>query len=313
MTILTDVMMKHIQYLVYEEHRPFSYLDFIRFETDDQEFKMAHGTFRNIISRFMKEGKIEVAYRSHITFYTLKGVKFGRARRLATVTGDPTGVLSISSSHPLYRIIRDLPLGRSSIHDIHLRFTSPGIYNIAASAIASETMGYRYFVLPKSKDISLPGWKIQSLETRITIHRTDTASVVIGCSSNPVVLDVDGIIQLTNTLSVVEDRLSQIVGGFCRVKNLIRIDNSTNILNDRQIHACLIPPHSRWTVTMWHFGADASIEYSGEKFCFTWKTAENVLRVYSKLTNNRKTRIRLERQEYPKVTLADVIEQKLSP
>jgi hypothetical protein len=35
---------------------------------------------------------------------------------------------------------------------------------------------------------------------------------------------------------------------------------------------------------MWHFGADALIAYSGDKFCMTWETAENVLiRAYSKV------------------------------
>jgi hypothetical protein len=64
---------------------------------------------------------------------------------------------------------------------------------------------------------------------------------------------------------------------------------------------------------MWHFGADASVEYSGERFSVTWEVAENVLvRAYSKVMKDNRMRIRLERQEYPKVTLADIIEQKLS-
>jgi hypothetical protein len=76
----------------------------------------------------------------------------------------------------------------------------------------------------------------------------------------------------------------------------------------------IIPPFSGWTVTMWHFGADALTEYSGEKFSVTWETAEDVLiRAYSKVMKDNKTRIRLERQEYPKTTLAGIIEQKLSP
>ena len=73
-----------------------------------------------------------------------------------------------------------------------------------------------------------------------------------------------------------------------------------------------IPPHSRWLVTMWHF-ADALTEYSGEKFSTTWETAENVLiRAYSKVMEDNSIKIRLERQEYPKASLSDVIEQKLS-
>lgn len=67
------------------------------------------------------------------------------------------------------------------------------------------------------------------------------------------------------------------------------------------------------TVSMWHFGADALVEYSGEKFSATWETAENALiRAYSKVTSDNRTRIRLERQEYPKATLANLIEQRIN-
>ena len=84
------------------------------------------------------------------------------------------------------------------------------------------------------------------------------------------------------------------------------------ILQTSCIHHGITPKYSEWIVTMWHFGADASIEYSGDKFSVTWGTAENVLvRAYSKVMGDNKTRIRLERQEYPRTTLADAIEQKI--
>jgi hypothetical protein len=74
-----------------------------------------------------------------------------------------------------------------------------------------------------------------------------------------------------------------------------------------------IPEHNIWNVTMWHFGADASIEYTGEKFSVTWEVGENALiRAYSKHLKGGKTRIRLERQEYPRKTFADAIEEKLN-
>lgn len=73
-----------------------------------------------------------------------------------------------------------------------------------------------------------------------------------------------------------------------------------------------IPEHNIWNVTMWHFGADASIQYTGEKFSVTYEIGENALvRTYSKAMKDGKTIIRLERQEYPRKTLADAIEEKL--
>jgi DNA-binding transcriptional ArsR family regulator len=306
-------MVMHIYHLVHEELRPFSYVDFIKFQVDGREYGMAHGTFRNNISRLMKEGLVEVSYKSNVTFYTLTGLKFNRASRLA-VTGNHTGVPIISltstppsqiSSNPLYRIVSDLPLGKNSAHDIRLRFVSPRIYAITSSLISKNALDSDYTVNPKSKDILLPAWKIRDLLIKVTIHRTDTVSVVIGCSLNPVALDFDGIIRLTNALSVVEERLSRIVEGFGRAKD--------SRYDDKGVGIARVPLHSEWTVTMWHFGADASVEYSGEKFSVTWQTAEDTLvRAYSKVMNDNKIRIRLERQECPKVTIANVIEQELS-
>ncbi|MGH7557689.1 MAG: hypothetical protein ACREMD_07925, partial [Gemmatimonadota bacterium] len=167
MSDLMDAMITHIHYLVHDERRPISYLDFTKFEVDGHEYKMAHGTFRNNVSRLMKEGLIEVSFKSNITFYTLRGVKFGKANKMA-MTGNHTGVprpllptaLSTYSSNPLYRIVRDLPLDRSSVHDIRLKFTSPQIYAITSWAITNKALGYDYTINSRSKDILLPAWKI---------------------------------------------------------------------------------------------------------------------------------------------------------
>ena len=93
-----DAMLTHIHHLVHVEQRLFSYLDFIRFEVDGQEYKIAHGTFRNYIPCLMKEGLVEVSYKSNITFYTLRGVKFDRASRIV-MTCDHTGVFFCHYCH----------------------------------------------------------------------------------------------------------------------------------------------------------------------------------------------------------------------
>ncbi|MGH9975427.1 MAG: hypothetical protein ACRD8Z_06275, partial [Nitrososphaeraceae archaeon] len=213
MSDLIDAMIIHIHHLVHDEQRPFSYLDFMKFEVDDHEFKMTHGTFRNIISRLVQEGLVEVSYKSNITFYTLRGVKFDKACQMP-MTRNHTGVpfiplASLSPSlmtfNPLYRIIRDLPLDKNSVHDIRLRFTAPGIYVIASSSISQKAQGCDYTMNTRSKDILLPAWKINDILIKVTIHRTDTVSVVTGCSLNPISLDINGLIRLTKTLSVVEE------------------------------------------------------------------------------------------------------------
>jgi hypothetical protein len=319
---LTDAMVEHIYHIVHDEQRPFSYRDFMKFEVEGQEYKMAHGTFRNTISRLMKERLVEVSYKSNITFYTLRNVKFNKAHRMA-VTGNHTGVHIISSvaapsnrsSNPLYRIVRDLPLGKNAVHDIRLRFASPEIYAITSSLISNNALRYDYTVNSRSKEIILPVWEIRGLLIKVTIHRTDTVSVVIGCSLDPVVLDVNGIIRLTNVLSILEERLSRVVDGSHGAKGVkgfsLNVDPDTSSCAGHR-DASIIPAHSEWIVTMWHFGADASVEYCGEKFSVTWETAENALvRAYSKVMNDNKTRIRLERQEYPRISLVDAIERRL--
>ena len=319
MSDLIDAMIIHIHHLVHDEQRPFSYLDFMKFEVEGREFKMTHGTFRNNVSSLMKEGLVEVSYKSSITFYALRGVKFDKASRIV-MTGNHTGVPLISpaslpssptTSNPLYKVIRDLPLDKNSVHDIRLRFNSPGMYAIALSQFQIGTQRCDYTMNTRSKDILFPVWNIRDLLIRATIHKTDTVSIMIGCSLNPIALDIPGIIRLTNALSIVEERLSRGVEQSRIVQDFNAIKDIDSFYDWRKNGA--IPPHSRWLVTMWHFGADALTEYSGEKFSTTWEIAENILiRVYSKVMNDNRMRIRLERQEYPKATVADIVEQKLS-
>jgi hypothetical protein len=296
---LIDAMLMHIYFLVHDEQRPFSYLGFIKFEVNGREFKMSHGTFRNKISCLIKEGLVEVSFKSHITFYTLKGVKFGKTNRIAmidnhmVVTPHTTQQLS---SNPIYRIIKDLPLEKNSVHDIRLRFHVPDIYHVVVSQ-NTQSLCNDYTVNPVSKDISLPLWQIENLNVKVVIHKTDTVSVIVGCSYNPIAVDVKGIIRLTNALAVVRERLS----------TLVSQDSSKSSPVNK------IPDYMEWIVTMWHFGADASVEYTGERFSTTWGIAQDaVIRVYSKTMKDRKARIRLERQEYPRTTLALALEQKIN-
>ena len=53
--------MKYISHIVLEEHRPFSYQDFLRFEVDGKEYRMQHGTFRNKISQLIRAEKSSIS------------------------------------------------------------------------------------------------------------------------------------------------------------------------------------------------------------------------------------------------------------
>jgi len=301
MSKLDDAMRKHINYLVFEERRPFSFCDFSPFKVDGKEYTMSHGTFRNKVSKMKKAGEIEIFCYSPQGFYSLKGVAFAKP-----MTGNHTGVLSSSSSplfqqqqqphlknDPVYRLIQNLPLGKRALHDIHLRFEVNGIWSHISDSNSALQPD------PNSKDIRLSTWKIKDMNITATIHSSDTVSVVVGCSYTPVAVDVNGVIRLSNALAVVEERLSNL------------IDDGTKE-GGAGYPSLAVPHHMSWTVTMWHFGADALITYSGEKFNVSWEIAQHgLINAYSKDWKDGKRRIRIERQEYPKETLVEALGEKL--
>src|SRR5438093_11405868 len=87
-------MKKHINHLVLVEKRPFCFLDFLDFEVDGEHYSMAHGTFRNKISKLVRNGNVELQYYSGLAFYSLKGVNFTKHKRM---THDRRAVTSMSS------------------------------------------------------------------------------------------------------------------------------------------------------------------------------------------------------------------------
>jgi hypothetical protein len=294
-----NAIKQHMAHIVHEEHRPFSYRDFLHFEVDGIVYKMTHGTFRNKVSRLVKDGVVELSYNSGLAFYTLKGVKFGKP-----MTADHTGVTSYS--HPVVRIIRNLPFDKTALHDIHLRFQAKGSWSVLSSSPV-------YNQDPISKDIRLRPIMIGHLRIRVTIHKTDIITVVIGCSHAPIAVDVNGIICLSIALTRVEERLSRLVEDCGKVQDV------SESLDQTQPHVA-IPDHNQWLITMWHFGADASVEYSGEKFSACWEIGQHELvRAYSKEFRGavnehgmktgirNRTKVRVEMQQYPQSTVENAI------
>ena len=95
---LIEAMLVRIHSLVHDEHRPFSYLDFMRFEINGQEYHMTHGTFRNNISWLIRKGLVEVSYKSSITFYTLRDIKLSKLYETAMTGNGGSTLLFISIS-----------------------------------------------------------------------------------------------------------------------------------------------------------------------------------------------------------------------
>jgi hypothetical protein len=159
-----------------------------------------------------------------------------------------------------------------------------------------------------------PPLRFRDLEIRLAIHRSDTVSVVVGCSYAPIAVDCGGIIRLSNALTRVEERLCRLIDSCGSSGNGgVTVTKESNISGSSIEQKLLVPEHSSWIVTMWHFGLDSITEYTGDKFSATWEVGLNALiRAYSKdMKEQGRTTIRLERQEYPNKKFADAIEEKL--
>jgi hypothetical protein len=296
---LDDAMLDHIKYIIFNERRPFSYLDFRSFSVQGEKYTMKHGTFRNKISRLVRHGITELEFKSNIAFYTLKGTNFGRRKMMMTrsMTPNHMGVCSVTepqsvimdSAYPskIYNIIRDIPPDKNALHNIHYRFKAPDIWTILS-------LSKKYHPNDVSRDISLDTLNINELRIKTTVHRSDTVTVIVACSNTPVAADIYGLMRLSNALIRVEERLSRVV------------DECGRLIPDGY-ESIPIPNTDTWVVTMWHFGYDSATEYSGPRFCATWKDGQNALaRVYSK-DLGLSTRLRSEVQQYPEKRWKDVL------
>jgi hypothetical protein len=195
MTESDDAMLERMIHIVYDEHKPFSYFDFLDL--------MKPKTYRNKISLLKKEGIVEPDIRSSIAFHTLKGYKFGKPGTL-----DHTVVFRLNHNDPLYKTLRYIPFGAESIHDIRLRFIAQNIYNLFQKFNFPPN---NFHCNTTSGDIVIPSFLKDNAVVRIIVHKTDVVSVIIGCSKQPIPLDPEGLIRFSSLLTRAEERLQSIL------------------------------------------------------------------------------------------------------
>ena len=185
--------------------------------------------------------------------------------------------------------IQSLPADKHALHDIRFRFNVDNIWTV----ISTNHQELRPNEV--SKDISLEPIVTYDLTIKTTIHHSNTVSVIVACSLNPVAPDLKGLVRLSNALTRVEERL-------------IRYTECAPLLS---LSSLSIPDHDSWIVTMWHFDHDSPSEYTDEKFEIAWEDGQNALfRIYTKDLNG-VTKIRRERQEYPNKRFDEAIDEKL--
>jgi hypothetical protein len=83
-----------------------------------------------------------------------------------------------------------LPSGKHALHDIRFRFKVQNIWIV----ISTNHPELRPNGI--SKDISLEPLETHNLTIRTTIHHTETISVIVACSLNPVAADLKGILNV---------------------------------------------------------------------------------------------------------------------
>ena len=158
---------------------------------------------------------------------------------------------------------------------------------------------YARLLNPVSKDIILQPEIIDGLKIQSIIHRTDTVTVTIACSSNPITINDAGVLRASVALTRAEERLSgkldecgkTLPGGYEKIP---------------------IPDNRTWTVTMWHFGKDGRFEYCKKGYSLTWGHGREVLRIYTKSLHGKLIE-RKEVQEYPNRTFEDAILKRRQP
>jgi hypothetical protein len=274
MTILDDAMMEHMIHIVFEEKRSFSFLDFTHI--------MKPKTYRNKICKLTKDEVVELDYKTTVAFHTLKGHKVGNARTLYH-----KGV-TLNHNDPVYNMITNLPMDVQSIHDIHLSLKAPNLYGQLLGNVP-------YPVIEGNKSIAIT-WCKHNTIVRITINKNDTVSVIVGCSLEPIPLNYEGIIRFFTILGTVE--------GFLR--------GLLAMANGKLDQSELIPHYEKWMIMRWDFGRDGLPTYKGKKYEITvGKSGHMFARIYTKDFGKNK-RIRIEKIESPKKTVADAIEEKLS-
>jgi len=328
LTELEVALLKHMEFIVRNYHRPVSFLDFMHFEVEGKEYTMTHGTFRNKISKLRELGIVEFSYNSGIAFYTLKSIHFGK--KAALMAPNHIGVLLQHiqhrvpniKKHVLYKLLKHHPFDKTAVHDIHLKFIAMGLWYILSnnsmnssnvdgnsSGSGSGSSNISNLSVSQtdrvSKDIRLEKRVINGLDILVTVHRTDTVTVVIGCSFAPIIVDEYGVIRLSEALATIEEELSVLVE---RCHDYCDGDGGSCIRDSNMD----IPNHMSWIVTRWDFGVDGLITYTGEHFFYSWGSSQNVLVVfYIKKWSQNDYRIRVECRESPNIALGKALKERM--
>jgi hypothetical protein len=262
-----DIIFQKMMEIASDERRSFSFKDFISFEIGGNEFSYRHGTIRNVFSWLRSENKIELVCKSPQAFYTVKGIDVG-----VSMTGNYRGGIRLNPRQQKFLdVFRIRNLDTPAIHDIRLIFEYKGLKDILLKN--NNTNFIKNIDELANKDITLQDIEYDKLVIKTTVHNTDRISVMIACSENPIPFTAFGLAKLSSALTRVETRLQDEIENYEKASNEFKPD---------QKGLPSIPNHMSWILTLWHFGGDSFLNYTGETFDITWNEMFDVYHIYSK-------------------------------
>src|SRR4051812_36815681 len=168
-------------------------------------------------------------------------------------------------------------MDRHKAHNIRLSFSFNHLWSFLASAGSSSSPLIKNIDTHFNKDITLHDIDLGDHIVKTTVHNTNTVSVIVACTVNPIPVDMFGLVKLSSSLARVEDRLQILVSEY----------NTTSIQSGRQ-NTYLLNSITRYPIachrfSRCHFGKDALTSFGGKNFGMSWKDSLNVLHhVYSK-------------------------------
>ena len=190
---LDEAMKKYMKKLT-SQGIPFSYRHFLSFNFEGKNYKMSHGTFRNKISKLIKNGEVEPYILSRQRYYIVRGLGFRKSKRFNHPSGVPSkqslssninlGIDSTIGNDELNQktiqtllgyVLPVLPASSFYIHNFHLHLNiSSEIYK----QIIIEKIGYKNNGRQYSTMIGTAG-------VTYTFYPKGTVNVEVKCSDNP--------------------------------------------------------------------------------------------------------------------------------
>jgi len=136
-------------------------------------------------------------------------------------------------------------MDKSAIHDIRLSFSFNHLWSILSASSSFSSSLIKNIDVHSNKDITLLDIDLGDHIVKTTVHNTNTVSVIVACTLNPIPIDMFGLVKLSSSLARVEDRLQLLVNEY----------NAACVQSGKQYLSLIlngkIPNHMSWIVTMW--------------------------------------------------------------